>query len=213
LAYLFVAALQPMLALGAAVNPRLARHFVHDLAAFRRLTSRTMVVAGALGLLGIAACALFGSRMLALFYAPEYAKHTDVLVWLAGSSQWARPRRARPLAILARAAGRYRPEGTTPDRRDHGVLGERQVDAARRNSTGVRRARPAGCHRGGCPAAEARAPDPPPPDSAERRARSPGRERGDPRPTTPRVSHLRLDSHTTRHRLFRHPLEGVPLRP
>ena len=83
LAYLFVAALQPMLALGAAVNPRLARHFVHDLAAFRRLTSRTMVVAGALGLLGIAACALFGKPMLTLFYAPEYAKHTGVLVWLA----------------------------------------------------------------------------------------------------------------------------------
>src|SRR5207302_10135981 len=83
LAYLFVAALQPMLALGAAVNPRLARHFVHDLAAFRRLTSRTMVVAGALGLLGIVACALFGKPMLTLFYAPEYAKHTGVLVWLA----------------------------------------------------------------------------------------------------------------------------------
>src|SRR5437667_48948 len=61
----------------------LARHFVHDLAAFRRLTSRTMVVAGALGLLGIAACALFGKPMLTLFYAPEYAKHTGVLVWLA----------------------------------------------------------------------------------------------------------------------------------
>src|SRR5438046_2872636 len=37
----------------------------------------------ALGLLGIAACALFGKPMLTLFYAPEYAKHTGVLVWLA----------------------------------------------------------------------------------------------------------------------------------
>ena len=83
LAYLFVAAIQPTLALGAAVNPRLARHFVHDLGAFRRLTSRTMVIAGGLGLLGIAACALFGRPMLTLFYAPEYAKHTPVLVWLA----------------------------------------------------------------------------------------------------------------------------------
>src|SRR5439155_368909 len=77
LAYLFVAALQPMLALGAAVNPRLARHFVHDLAAFRRLTSRTMVVAGALGLLGLAACALFGSRLLTLFYSPVRPGATD----------------------------------------------------------------------------------------------------------------------------------------
>src|SRR5207245_7204423 len=42
LAYIFAAAIQPMLALGAAVNPRLARHFVGDLGAYRRLTSRTM---------------------------------------------------------------------------------------------------------------------------------------------------------------------------
>jgi O-antigen/teichoic acid export membrane protein/thymidylate kinase len=83
LSYLFVAAMQPMLALGMAVNPRLGRHFVTDLGAYRRLTWQTMLIAGGLGLLGIAACALFGRSMLTLVYAPEYAAHEVVLIWLA----------------------------------------------------------------------------------------------------------------------------------
>src|SRR5207253_6739743 len=66
LSYLFVAATQPLLALGMAVNPRLGRHFVTDLGAYRRLTWKTMLIAGGLGLLGIAACALFGRSMLTL---------------------------------------------------------------------------------------------------------------------------------------------------
>ena len=83
LSYLFVAATQPVLALGMAVNPRLGRHFVTDLGAYRRLTWKTMLIAGGLGLLGIAACALFGPSMLTLVYAPEYAAHEVVLIWLA----------------------------------------------------------------------------------------------------------------------------------
>ncbi len=83
LSYLFVAATQPLLALGMAVNPRLGRHFVTDLGAYRRLTLRTMLISGGLGLLGIVACALFGRSMLTLVYAPEYAAHEVVLIWLA----------------------------------------------------------------------------------------------------------------------------------
>src|SRR2546426_12406024 len=69
-----------------AVNPRLGRHFVTDLAAYRRLTLRTMLISGGLGLLGIVACALFGRSMLTLGYAPEYAAHEGVLIWLAGGA-------------------------------------------------------------------------------------------------------------------------------
>src|SRR5204863_351898 len=83
LSHLFVAATQPLLALAMAVNPRLGRHFVTDLGAYRRLTWQTMLIAGGLGLLGIAACALFGRSMLTLVYAPEYAAHDVVLIWLA----------------------------------------------------------------------------------------------------------------------------------
>src|SRR5207253_4938860 len=44
-AYLFVAGGQPMMAVGAAVAPRLAHHFINDLDGYKRLTRRT--VAGA----------------------------------------------------------------------------------------------------------------------------------------------------------------------
>src|SRR2546425_664218 len=83
LSYLFVAATQPLLALGMAVNPRLGRHFVTDLGAYRRLTWKTMLIAGGLGLLGIVACALFGRFMLTMVYAPDYAAHEAGLIWLA----------------------------------------------------------------------------------------------------------------------------------
>jgi O-antigen/teichoic acid export membrane protein len=86
LSYLFVAATQPVLALGMAVNPRLGRHFVTDLGAYRRLTWRTMLIAGGMGLLGIAACALFGPSMLTLVYSPEYATQEVVLIWLAAAT-------------------------------------------------------------------------------------------------------------------------------
>jgi O-antigen/teichoic acid export membrane protein len=86
LSYLFVAATQPMLALGMAVNPRLGRHFVTDVGAYRRLTWQVMLIAGGMGLAGVVACALFGRSVLALVYAPEYAAHEVVFVWLAAAT-------------------------------------------------------------------------------------------------------------------------------
>lgn len=83
IAYLFVAAGQPLLALGAAVTPRLARWFATDPPAYHALVARTVLVAGALGALGVGAAALAGRAVLALAYAPEYAAHAGVLVWMA----------------------------------------------------------------------------------------------------------------------------------
>ena len=83
LAYLFVAGNQPLLALGMAVSPRLARHFVTDPRAFRRLTLHTTLIAGGLGLVAVAISALCGRALLTVAYAPEYAEYAPVLVWLA----------------------------------------------------------------------------------------------------------------------------------
>ena len=83
LAYLLVAAQQPMLALGAAVSPRLARHFVADRDAYARLARVTVALALVLGLGLVAAAALVGPRLLPLVYTPEYARHAGVLTWLA----------------------------------------------------------------------------------------------------------------------------------
>ena len=83
LAYLFVAGNQPLLALGMAVSPRLARHFVTDPRAFRRLTLHTTLIAGGLGLVAVAISAFCGRALLTVAYAPEYAEYAPILVWLA----------------------------------------------------------------------------------------------------------------------------------
>jgi O-antigen/teichoic acid export membrane protein len=82
-AYLFVAGQQPMTAVGAAVTPRLARHFVYNLPAYQRLTRRTVASAAALGLAGVIVSALFGRLVLTIAYAPEYGAQAPVLLWMA----------------------------------------------------------------------------------------------------------------------------------
>ena len=82
-AYLFVAGQQPMIAVGAAVTPRLARHFVYNLPAYQRLTRRTVASAAALGLAGVIVSALAGRFILRIAYAPEYAAQAPVLLWMA----------------------------------------------------------------------------------------------------------------------------------
>jgi glycosyltransferase involved in cell wall biosynthesis/O-antigen/teichoic acid export membrane protein len=82
-AYLLVAASQPMMALGAALSPRLARLHHEDRDAYRRLALRGLAAAAGLGVVGIAGTALVGRRFLALAYAPDYAAHYDLLVGLA----------------------------------------------------------------------------------------------------------------------------------
>ncbi len=83
IAYLILAGNQPMMALWAAVSPRLAHLFVADRRAYRRLTARTMLVAGAMGGATIGGAAALGRPLLATLYTPDYAAHADVLVWLA----------------------------------------------------------------------------------------------------------------------------------
>jgi O-antigen/teichoic acid export membrane protein len=83
IAYLFVAGGQPMMALGAAVTPRLARSFVTDLGAYRQLTRKTVLTAAALGLLAVAVAAIAGPLVLAVAYAPEYAQEAPALEWMA----------------------------------------------------------------------------------------------------------------------------------
>jgi O-antigen/teichoic acid export membrane protein len=82
-AYLFVAGTQVMMALSAAVTPRLARHYATDLAAYRGLTRWTVFSAAALGVLAVAVAMIAGRAVLTIAYAPEYAQEAPVLVWLA----------------------------------------------------------------------------------------------------------------------------------
>ena len=83
LAYLLTAPYQPVLALWTAVSPRLARHFAHDVGAFRTLSLQTLALAAGLGVVTVAGATLFGETLLRVAYAPAYAEHAPVLVWLA----------------------------------------------------------------------------------------------------------------------------------
>jgi O-antigen/teichoic acid export membrane protein len=83
IAYLFVAAMQPMLAVGAVVSPRLARLYRHDLTAYQHLVRRTMLVAGGLGVALVGTVAVAGGPILAAVYAPEYAAHVRAFEWTA----------------------------------------------------------------------------------------------------------------------------------
>jgi O-antigen/teichoic acid export membrane protein len=82
IAYLVLAGNQPVMALWAAVGPRLARLFVSDRAAYRRLSRRTMVLAALTGVIVVAGALVCGGAVLTVVYTPEYAPHADVLVWL-----------------------------------------------------------------------------------------------------------------------------------
>ncbi len=83
IAYLIAAGNQPVMALWAAASARLAQSFVNDRAAYRRLSRRTLLVAGGMGVLTVAGAALVGAPLLAMLYTPDYALHAEVLVWLA----------------------------------------------------------------------------------------------------------------------------------
>jgi O-antigen/teichoic acid export membrane protein len=106
LAYVLVAGSQPILAVGAAVSPRLARHFVADRAAYARLCGRLVIVAAALAGAAAVAAAVAGAPLLAWAYAPEYATHARLLVWLAvaGGVGWV----ASALGYAITAARRFR---------------------------------------------------------------------------------------------------------
>ncbi|MEB2283288.1 MAG: hypothetical protein B6D46_05950 [Polyangiaceae bacterium UTPRO1] len=86
LAYLVAAGNQPMMALAAAVSPRLARLFVGDRAAYRRLLRRTMLAAAGMGVATVGGGAAIGAPILARLYTADYAVHADALVWLAAAA-------------------------------------------------------------------------------------------------------------------------------
>ena len=82
IAYLVLAGNQPVMALWAAMAPRLAGLFVTDRAGYRRLSRRAVLMAAGMGIAIVGAAALLGRVLLTIVYAPEYAAHADVLVWL-----------------------------------------------------------------------------------------------------------------------------------
>jgi O-antigen/teichoic acid export membrane protein len=83
IAYLMVAGTTVVSALGQSASPRLAREYAHgNVAAFRLLLGKLVLVAIGLGGVGILLSSLFGGPILALVYAEEYAAHAGLLTLL-----------------------------------------------------------------------------------------------------------------------------------
>lgn len=106
IAYLLVAGTQPILALGAAVSPRLAHHFAHDRAAYRALVRRTVLVSAAVGVLAVEVAAAGGPWLLTRLYGPAYAVHARLLVWMATAAAVAFV--ASALGVSVTAGRRFR---------------------------------------------------------------------------------------------------------
>ncbi|MUG92468.1 oligosaccharide flippase family protein [Scytonema sp. UIC 10036] len=83
IAYLMVAGSIVVNALGESANPRLAKYYAAgDSAAFRSLIFKLLLIGALLGGTGVLISLVVGRQILALLYQPEYAKYTDLFVWL-----------------------------------------------------------------------------------------------------------------------------------
>ncbi len=74
-------------AVGQAAAPRLARYFANgNRRGFNLLLAGLVTASLGLGVLGFAGALLFGKQAMTLLYRPEYSIHSEVLIWLMGSS-------------------------------------------------------------------------------------------------------------------------------
>ena len=69
-------------AAGAAAAPRLARRLSSDIADFIRTTNRLLALGFGVAAASVTVSFIAGERILSVLYAPSYAAHSDLLVWL-----------------------------------------------------------------------------------------------------------------------------------
>jgi O-antigen/teichoic acid export membrane protein len=83
IAYLMVAGNMVVLALGESASPRLAKyHAAGDSIAFRTLLLKLGGVGALIGGAGVTAAMVAGKEILTVLYQSEYARHTNLFVWL-----------------------------------------------------------------------------------------------------------------------------------
>jgi O-antigen/teichoic acid export membrane protein len=81
-AYLMVATSMFVGAMGQSVGPRLAKYYaVGNNMAFRTILIKMIGIVLLINGLGMVVVLVAGREILTVFYSPEYAKHSDLLVW------------------------------------------------------------------------------------------------------------------------------------
>jgi O-antigen/teichoic acid export membrane protein len=83
IAYLIMVGGTIISALGQAASPRLAKYYAQANAkAFWALLSKLLGIGAVIGGLSVLVALIAGREILTVLYQPEYAQHTDLLVWL-----------------------------------------------------------------------------------------------------------------------------------
>ena len=86
LAYLMMSGGVVVSALGNSSSTRLARAYLSDFPAYRRLTLRLVAIAAVTGLAGVAVALVAGRPLLALLYRPDYSAYHRAFVWIMASA-------------------------------------------------------------------------------------------------------------------------------
>ena len=83
MAYITIAGTTLVAALGQAAIPRMASDLARDdWKAFNRLLLKMLGIAGALGAAGVVGSALVGRRILLVLYGSDYARESELFVWV-----------------------------------------------------------------------------------------------------------------------------------
>lgn len=87
MAYIMVAGLTVVHALGQSVTPRLARYYLSgERRAFYGMLVKLAGFGALLGVAGLLVAAWLGREVLILLYSPAYAEHLDVFMWLMAAA-------------------------------------------------------------------------------------------------------------------------------
>jgi O-antigen/teichoic acid export membrane protein len=83
IAFMFAAGSTTVVSLGQSVFTRLARSYTdEDLAEFRSLLGKLLIIGAALGMCGTITAKVAGREILTILFRPEYAQHARLLTWL-----------------------------------------------------------------------------------------------------------------------------------
>ena len=107
--YIPQAAIMIATALGYVTFARLSKlYFVRDVRGFRVLLGTTALISAVLGVIAFVMAAFAGPMLLRLLYRPEYAEHSDLLLWLVATGGVACV--ATCVGCAMTAASQFRPQ-------------------------------------------------------------------------------------------------------
>jgi O-antigen/teichoic acid export membrane protein len=82
---LLVVGTMTLAALSQSVSPRLARYYLDNLPAYKRLVGKLIIIALVLGCMAILVSVFLGEHILKFLFKPDYAQHNNIFIWVTVS--------------------------------------------------------------------------------------------------------------------------------